>query len=71
MDCQRLLFGFDGRISRAKYWLATLSILCCMIFGLLILAAVSAIFNIGGPLAINLIGISAFVLSGAWSKYIG
>jgi uncharacterized membrane protein YhaH (DUF805 family) len=61
MDYKRLLLGFDGRINRAKYWLATLRILGCMIFVLIILAVVASAFNIGGPLAINLIGISASI----------
>jgi uncharacterized membrane protein YhaH (DUF805 family) len=61
MDYKRLLFRFDGRINRAKYWLATLTILGCMIFVLIVLAVVASAFNIGGPLAINLIGISASV----------
>jgi uncharacterized membrane protein YhaH (DUF805 family) len=58
MDYQRFLYHFDGRINRAKYWLATLVILCCMILVLVLLAA---IFGIGGPLAINLVGISASI----------
>jgi uncharacterized membrane protein YhaH (DUF805 family) len=61
MDYAWLLFSFEGRINRAKYWLATLIILCCMIFVLVLLAALAAIFGIGGPLAINLVGISASI----------
>ena len=58
MDYAWLLFGFKGRINRAKYWLATLIILCFMVFALLLLAA---IFGINGPLDINLIVIYASV----------
>jgi uncharacterized membrane protein YhaH (DUF805 family) len=61
MDYKRFLFSFKGRINRAKYWLATLMILCWMIFVLEVLAAVAPIFGIGGPLAINVIGISASI----------
>ena len=61
MDYKWLLFSFEGRINRAKYWLATLIILCWMIFVLMVLAAVASIFGIGGPLAINVIGISASI----------
>ena len=32
MDWTRYLFSFEGRINRAKYWFATLIILCWMIF---------------------------------------
>jgi uncharacterized membrane protein YhaH (DUF805 family) len=58
MDYKWFLFSFKGRINRAKYWLATLIILCWMI---LVLAALAAIFGIGGPLAIDVIGISASI----------
>ena len=58
MDDIWFLFRFEGRINRAKYWLATLVILCCMVFALLLQAA---IFGINGPLDINLIVISASV----------
>jgi uncharacterized membrane protein YhaH (DUF805 family) len=62
MDYVRFLFSFEGRINRAKYWLATLIILCCMISVLLILATLASVFGIyGGPLAINLVGISASI----------
>jgi uncharacterized membrane protein YhaH (DUF805 family) len=61
MDYAWFLFKFDGRINRARYWLGTLVILCCMIFVLILLAAVAVGFGIGGPLAIDLIGISASI----------
>jgi uncharacterized membrane protein YhaH (DUF805 family) len=61
MDYKWFLFSFKGRINRAKYWLAALIILCWMIFVLMVLAAVARIFGIGGPLAINVIGISASI----------
>jgi uncharacterized membrane protein YhaH (DUF805 family) len=60
MDYQRFLYHFDGRINRAKYWLATLMILCCMIFVLLSLAIISAFFGIAtGPLTIDIVGVAA------------
>ena len=60
MDYVWFLFRFEGRINRAKYWLATLIILCSMISALMLLATISAIFGIAtGPLAINIVGISA------------
>jgi uncharacterized membrane protein YhaH (DUF805 family) len=61
MDYKSFLFSFEGRISRARYWLAGLIILCWMIFVLMVLAAAATIFGIGGPLAINVIGIAASV----------
>jgi len=64
MDYKWFLFSFEGRINRAKYWLAALIILCGMIFVLMLLAALATIFGIGGPLAINVIGISASIQLG-------
>jgi uncharacterized membrane protein YhaH (DUF805 family) len=62
MDYKWFLFSFEGRINRAKYWLATLIILCWMILVLLLLAALASFFGIaGGPLAIDIIGISASI----------
>jgi uncharacterized membrane protein YhaH (DUF805 family) len=60
MDAKRLLFRFEGRTGRARYWLATLIILGSMISALLALVAICLGFGIPtGPLTINLIGISA------------
>jgi uncharacterized membrane protein YhaH (DUF805 family) len=60
MDAKWLLLRFEGRIGRARYWLATLIILGSMISALLLLAAICLGFGIPtGPLTINLIGISA------------
>ena len=60
MDYKWLLFRFEGRIGRARYWLATLIILGSMIAALLVLAVAAGIFGIAtGPLTINVIGISA------------
>jgi uncharacterized membrane protein YhaH (DUF805 family) len=39
MDWTWYLFRFDGRINRAKYWLAGLIIICWMIFLAVIVAA--------------------------------
>jgi len=62
MDWGWFLFSFNGRINRAKYWLATLIILCWMIFVLMILATLATVFGIGGgPLAIDAVGISASI----------
>jgi uncharacterized membrane protein YhaH (DUF805 family) len=58
------LFGFSGRINRAKYWLATLIILCWMIFVLMLLAVTARIFGFGGRLAIDIIGMSASIQLG-------
>jgi uncharacterized membrane protein YhaH (DUF805 family) len=64
MDYKWFLFSFEGRISRASYWLAALIILCCMIFALLLLSAVCRVFGFSGPASINLIGISASIQLG-------
>jgi uncharacterized membrane protein YhaH (DUF805 family) len=65
MDHKWLLFSFEGRINRAKYWLATLIILCWMIFVLMILATLATVFGIGGgPLAIDVGSISASIQLG-------
>jgi uncharacterized membrane protein YhaH (DUF805 family) len=54
------LFRFEGRINRAKYWLAGLIILCWMIFVLMLLAGIGTAFGVGGhALAIEIFGISA------------
>ena len=41
MDWVWLLFSFEGRINRAKYWLAALVMLCWMIFFAFIYACIS------------------------------
>jgi uncharacterized membrane protein YhaH (DUF805 family) len=65
MDTKRLLFSFEGRMSRAKYWLATLIILCWMLLVLMVLAALASVFGIGGPpFAIDVGGISASIQLG-------
>jgi Predicted membrane protein len=48
MDWTWYLFRFEGRINRAKYWLAGLIILCWMIFALTLLAGIGMAFGIGG-----------------------
>lgn len=45
MDWTWYLFGFDGRINRAKMWLSLLIILCWMIFLALLTAAVGSLFG--------------------------
>jgi uncharacterized membrane protein YhaH (DUF805 family) len=61
MDYAWFLFKFDDRINRAKYWLGALVILCCMIFVLILLAAVTVGFGISNRLAIDLVVISASI----------
>jgi uncharacterized membrane protein YhaH (DUF805 family) len=60
MDYKWFLFRFEGRINRAKYWLANLIILCAMIFLLMLLAGLGRILGIADRrFAINIINISA------------
>jgi uncharacterized membrane protein YhaH (DUF805 family) len=62
MNYAWFLFRFDGRINRAKLWLATLIIPCCMIFTLISLSHLADLFGIAnGPFSINLGDISASV----------
>jgi uncharacterized membrane protein YhaH (DUF805 family) len=61
MDYKQLLFSFEGRINRAKYWLATLIILCWMILTLLLVVAIGIRSGIDTALSINIIGISASI----------
>ena len=62
MGYKWLFSRFDGRISRARYWRATLIILGAMISGLLLLSATCDVLGIASvPLNIDLIGISASV----------
>ena len=62
MDTKSFLFGFEGRINRAKYWLASLMILASMILSLLLLTVICLSHGIAtGPLSVNLVGISASV----------
>jgi uncharacterized membrane protein YhaH (DUF805 family) len=59
MGYKWFLFRFEGRINRAKYWLAILIILCWMMFVLMLLAAIGYFFGIGDRrLAIDIISIS-------------
>jgi uncharacterized membrane protein YhaH (DUF805 family) len=60
MDWTWYLFRFEGRINRAKYWLAGLIILCWMMFALILLRGIGMVFGLGGHgLAINIFVISA------------
>jgi uncharacterized membrane protein YhaH (DUF805 family) len=62
MDHKSFPFSFEGRINRAKYWLACLTILASMFFSLLMLAVICIRHGIStGPLSINLFGISASI----------
>jgi uncharacterized membrane protein YhaH (DUF805 family) len=60
MDYKWFLFRFEGRINRAKYWLAALIILCWMIFVLMLLAAFGKFFGIADRgYAFDVFGIAA------------
>jgi uncharacterized membrane protein YhaH (DUF805 family) len=62
MHDRSFLSGFEGRINRARYWLASLMILSAMIFSLLLLAVICITHDIPtGPLTIHLGGISASI----------
>ena len=45
MDYKWFLFSFEGRINRAKCWLAMLIILCWMIFFGLLIVAIGSLFG--------------------------
>ncbi len=45
MDWVWFLFSFEGRINRAKYWLAGLVLLCWMIFAVVLFFVVSAAYG--------------------------
>jgi uncharacterized membrane protein YhaH (DUF805 family) len=62
MNYTWLLLQFDGRINRAKYWLATLGILGAMMITVVALASIGTTYGLGsGDYVINIIGISASV----------
>jgi uncharacterized membrane protein YhaH (DUF805 family) len=61
MDYVWFLFRFDGRINRARYWLATLAMLCCMILVLVSLVKLAIAFGIRGSLSFYLVGIPASI----------
>jgi uncharacterized membrane protein YhaH (DUF805 family) len=62
LDTKWLLSGFEGRTSRARYWLAVLIIVASMVSALLLLATISENFGIAtGTLSINLVDVSASV----------
>jgi uncharacterized membrane protein YhaH (DUF805 family) len=62
MDYRSLLASFQGRIGRGRYWRVTLGILGSMIAALLLLTVICGAFGIAtGPVAINIIGISASI----------
>ena len=52
MDYAWFLFGFKGRINRAKCWLAMLIILCWMLFLAALIVGIGSLF--GGPRSIQL-----------------
>jgi uncharacterized membrane protein YhaH (DUF805 family) len=60
MDYKWFLFRFEGRINRARYWLAALIILGWMMFVLMLLAAFGKIFGIADRgYAFDVFGIAA------------
>jgi uncharacterized membrane protein YhaH (DUF805 family) len=60
MNYQGFLFRFEGRINRAKYWLAALIILCWMMFVLMLLAAFGKFLGIADRgYAFDIFGIAA------------
>jgi uncharacterized membrane protein YhaH (DUF805 family) len=62
MDYRQLLASFQGRIGRGRYWLATLGMLGSMLAALLLLTLICDAFGIAtGPVAIDIIGISASI----------
>jgi uncharacterized membrane protein YhaH (DUF805 family) len=46
MDYVWFLFRFEGRINRAKYWLALLIVACWMLFVLMVLAGIAKLFGV-------------------------
>ena len=53
MDFLRYLFSFDGRINRAKCWLAALVILCWMMFLAILTVAATVSLGHAAPMTIN------------------
>ena len=45
MDYVWYLFRFEGRINRARYWLAGFIILCCMMFLIALMAVTILVFD--------------------------
>jgi uncharacterized membrane protein YhaH (DUF805 family) len=62
MDWVWFLFGFDGRINRAKVWLAMLVVLCWMIFIAMLMLGIDAMFgNPAKSVHFNINDVFAFV----------
>ena len=59
MDLGRLLFSFQGRINRAKFWLAVLIYFAAAIVALLLGAASNS--EVAGPLLYNLVSLVSFI----------
>jgi len=53
MDFLWYLFSFEGRINRAKFWLAALIILCWMIFLAILTVAATVSLDHATPMTIN------------------
>jgi uncharacterized membrane protein YhaH (DUF805 family) len=62
MDTKWFLFGFDGRINRAKYWLAGLIIIGAALLLAILLSAVANLFGSSKPLWFSFSGDDVFRL---------
>jgi uncharacterized membrane protein YhaH (DUF805 family) len=62
MDYFWFLFRLDGRINRAKYWLALLIFACWMLFVLMVLGGIAKLFGI----ADHRLAIGTSTLSASW-----
>jgi uncharacterized membrane protein YhaH (DUF805 family) len=60
MDTKWFLFGFDGRINRAKYWLAGLIIIGAALSVSMLLLAVAFLFGASKPLSFGFYGEDVF-----------
>jgi uncharacterized membrane protein YhaH (DUF805 family) len=53
MDWTSFLFGFQGRINRARIWLGLLAIFCWMIFVLMVAASLGALLGATGSFSLG------------------
>ena len=53
MDWTSFLFGFQGRINRARIWLGVLAIFCWMIFVLMVAASLGALLGATGSFSLG------------------
>jgi uncharacterized membrane protein YhaH (DUF805 family) len=66
MDLVWLLFSFEGRINRAKFWLAGLVIFCWMVFFLFIYVCIAVPFGAPRSFNLNVDDIFSLVDPAAW-----